>query len=106
MYLLSLTENTPCHAATRFYSTAGITNLIPPLLDFPSAAVLGLIPPVWLISRGEVLHDRTGGEYDVVIWDARGQGASYNTPTMYVVYYLVVCHRCIDASTLTANPLM
>lgn len=24
--------------------------------------------------RGDALHDRTHGEYDIVVWDARGKG--------------------------------
>ncbi|KAI1785053.1 hypothetical protein LXA43DRAFT_1100743 [Ganoderma leucocontextum] len=48
---------------------------------FPSATVLELTPPVWLLVWGSVLHNRTGGEYDVVVWNARGKGAPSHSLT-------------------------
>lgn len=33
--------------------------------------------------RGDALHNRTHGEYDIVVWDARGKGT--HNLTMYVV---------------------
>ena len=43
-------------------------------MPFSDIDLLG--PQQWLFDgKGQVLHDRTGGEYDIVVWHARGKGA-------------------------------
>lgn len=39
-------------------------------------------PQEWLSMRGDALHNHTHGEYDIVVWDARGKGT--HNLTMYV----------------------
>ncbi|OBZ69708.1 hypothetical protein A0H81_10224 [Grifola frondosa] len=41
---------------------------------FPFAATPGLSATTWLFSIGYRLHNRTGGEYDIIVWDVRGRG--------------------------------
>ncbi|KAI0359517.1 hypothetical protein OH77DRAFT_1517930 [Trametes cingulata] len=41
---------------------------------YPFALVEGLTPQDWLYNRGDALRNRTQGEYDIVVWDARGKG--------------------------------
>ena len=60
------------------------------MVGFPSATVLDLSPPVWLLMKGEALHNRTSGEYDVVVWNARGKGNPAYSLTVYVVRYIAL----------------
>ena len=60
------------------------------IVGFPSATVLDLSPPVWLLMKGEALHNRTSGEYDVVVWNARGKGNPAYSLTVYVVRYIAL----------------
>ncbi len=51
---------------------------------------------MWLFWQGEALHNRTGGEYDVVVWNARGKGAPSHSLTMYVVQYIAIAAQHTD----------
>ena len=52
--------------------------------------MLDLSPPVWLLMKGEALHNRTSGEYDIVVWNARGKGNPAYSLTVYVVLYIAL----------------
>ncbi|PIL33664.1 hypothetical protein GSI_04287 [Ganoderma sinense ZZ0214-1] len=58
------------------------TIFVDPGFQFATGVWRGSSPRTWLFERGEVLHDSTGGEYDIVVWDARGKGTPLDTLTV------------------------
>ena len=61
---------------------------------------LGLSSQLWLWLRGEAMHNRLSGEYDVVVWDARGKGIPSANLTMFV--FATPCSA--DLSNLSVQP--
>ena len=62
---------------------------------FASVAHREMNPLSWLRERGDALHKQTAGEYDIVVWLARGKGNHEDNLTMCVFLplpRLLPCH--------------